>query len=401
MPPTKQDQPTRPRDRSAGPPLHWNELRFLIPVVILSCMIADVSLRFLPRDRVMFRAWEAVTLYATAVGNFQPVYRYENDRAYGDLSSFGNLPRFRQYHKELFTTNSMGFRNLGIVQTEGAPSAIVVGDSFASGSGLTDDETLSAQLSREGGAYVYNGGGQGATWTTTHALIDRLRVKNGLILWEISEAFPIPASVEDGEKDSDKVIQKLAGVETPLYFRLRAIKRVVSSWFLYSPLKVFLERGLRSIQSGHWLPNPSEDNVVVGLLKNGDRMLFLRGEVENFYHPPPEGGVDYFVELNSLIRSTGNRLLVILVPSKYDVYYPLLKVPAVAPTVPRRRKLERELVEKTIPVVNLTALLRSEAAQGLPLKHYNYWIDDTHWNAQGIRTAAAEVLRRCRALKPE
>jgi hypothetical protein len=377
------------------------ELRYLIPAIVLAAFLTDVGLRALPRDRVMFRAWEAVILYPTAAGNFQPDYRYENIRAYGDLSHFGNLPQFREYRRELFTTNRFGFRNAGIAEPGGAPAAIVVGDSFAAGAGVSDDDTLSAQLSRAADRYVYNGAGQGARWSTTEVLIHRLGMKNGLIVWQISERFPIPPSVRAGEKDTDRLMQKIAGLDTPLYRRVRALKRFTASWFLYSPLTVFAGRGLRSLQNGVWLPNPSEHNVVAGQLKNGDRMLFLRSEVDNFYRPPQAGGLDYFAEVNALVRSTGNRLLVVLVPDKYNVYYPLLEDPAHADPAsePNPYNLEQGLLRIGVPVVNLTPLLRSDAARELPLRQYNYWIDDTHWNPHGIHTAAAEVLRQWQSLR--
>ena len=41
-----------------------------------------------------------------------------------------------------------------------------------------------------------------------------------------------------------------------------------------------------------------------------------------------------------------------------------------------------------IPVVNLSAPFRSQAEKLLASDDYIYWLDDTHWNREGIRTAA-------------
>src|SRR5262247_2421093 len=61
----------------------------------------------------------------------------ESTRASGDLAALSNRPALREFRREVFTTDAHGFRN---------PDIVVFGDSFAAGSGVSDDETLSAQL---------------------------------------------------------------------------------------------------------------------------------------------------------------------------------------------------------------------------------------------------------------
>src|SRR5450631_51734 len=120
-------------------PRHWMRLPYLIPVLLLATFIADVGLRFVSPQRVAFRAWEPASLYTTKEGWFAPNFHYENDRAYGDLANLGNLPAFRQYRPETFTTDEFGYRNPPRAGGYDMPAAIVVGDSFTAGDGVSDD----------------------------------------------------------------------------------------------------------------------------------------------------------------------------------------------------------------------------------------------------------------------
>ena len=103
----------------------------------------------------------------------------------------------------------------------------------------------------------------------------------------------------------------------------------------------------------------------------------------------------YLTEISALVHATGNELLVLLVPEKYNVYYPLLSEKGEPPPEGESRldHLEMDLHRSGIPVLNLTSPLRSQAAEGLQRREYNYWIDDTHWNRLGIETATTAILR--------
>jgi hypothetical protein len=98
--------------------------------------------------------------------------------------------------------------------------------------------------------------------------------------------------------------------------------------------------------------------------------------------------------VNALIRETGNEMLVILVPDKYNVYHALLQGAAPAPQgLSHLDHLEQDLIRSNVPVLNLTSALRAQAAKGLQDKEYVYFTDDTHWNQLGIHVAANEILK--------
>lgn len=368
-------------------------LRFLILSVLLATLLLDVALRFLPSGQVFFRAWEVATLFATAEGPFAPNFRYENDRAYGDLSNLGNLPSFRQYHREVFTTDENGFRNPSSGRAGEIPAAILVGDSFGVGAGVTDGDTLSAQLSRLSNQRVYNGASTRAQWKITKELITRLDMRDGLVIWEVSEREPLPQSVRT-ESHILGVGPSSASTISERYPILRRLDLWSDSVLAYSPLRIFLSRGFRRIENGVWLPNPSEEFVAVGRLGNGDSILFHASEVENFYRPKYDSP-NFLAEVSALVHCGGNELLVLLVPDKYSVYHPLL--PYDSHSLPGGEshldQLERDLHRLGVPVINLTSALRSQAAEGLQRREYNYLLDDTHWNRIGIQTAAMEILR--------
>ena len=374
---------------------NWLSLRFLIPALLLATLIADVTLRSVPPGIGYFRAWEPATLFATAEGSFAPNFHYENSRAFGDLSSFGNLPRFRQYHREVFTTDEFGFRNPPSGGTHDTPAAIVVGDSFAAGCGISDDDTLSAQLtSRLLDKRVYNGGSSRPTWKITNELLQRLHMRGGLVIWEVSEREPLPKSVSAEATHFFGAIPITAPPSSEAYRILRGLTQWTESRLTYSPLRVFLGRGFRKIENGAWLPNPPEQHVVIGRLRNGDSMLFLDSEVHNFHGMRDDGG-GYLREINDLVRGSGNEFLALLVPDKYAVYFPLLDENGQLPVEGESHldRLEKDLRRLGVPVLNLTSALRSQAVAGLQSREYNYIIDDTHWSRLGIQTAATEILR--------
>jgi hypothetical protein len=384
------------RQHDRGHPRNWMGLRILIPSLLLATLIVDVALRFVPPQRIAFRAREPASLFATAEGWFAPNFCYENDRSYGDLPNLGNLPpRFRQYRREVFTTDEFGYRNPPSGGSNDMPAAIVVGDSFAVGAGVSDWDTLSGQLMTHlSGRRVYNGAGGGAQWKMTHELIQRLHMRDGLVIWEVLERSQLPESVRAETSDFSKIADRIASPTSKTYRTLRALKHWTQSYLAYSPLSIFLTRGFEKVENGVWLPNPLEKVVLVAQLRNGDSMLFLDFDVQTFYRPLHDSGT-YLSEISALVHATGNELLVLLVPEKYNVYYPLLSEKGESPPEGESRldHLEMDLHRSGIPVLNLTSPLRSQAAEGLQRREYNYWIDDTHWNRLGIETATAAILR--------
>jgi len=362
-------------------------LRFIIVVIIFSTLVLDGTLRFIPPDWIASRAWDAALLYASAEGPFAPNFHFSSDRTYGDLIKMGNLPSsYRRLHREVFTTDAFGFRNSPAAAAT-TPEILVVGDSFAVGSGVSDQDTLSSQLSYLTGKAVYNGATGGSGWATTKALIDRLHLRKGWVVWELSESHYVPSFT----------LEQLASRANSSYrappetFRNQA--RWVHDFWSYSPLRILVQRALLSVEDDVWLPNPLHGAVLIERLKDGNPMLFLPSQVDKFYHHGHED-TQYFSHVNALIRDTGNKLVVVLVPSKYLVYQPLLSHPGPSPDLKSHwDQFQEDLQRAGIATVNLTSDLRMQAVKDLPSGKYDYFVDDTHWNQSGIHVGAVAISK--------
>jgi hypothetical protein len=123
-------------------------------------------------------------------------------------------------------------------------------------------------------------------------------------------------------------------------------------------------------------------------------MLFVASKVTHV-RSPRDASAAYWSWLQAELHDVGLDLFVVLIPSKYTVYRPLL-----ADRGTQRHneqtfldRLEHELTASNVPVVNLTAALSREAAERAPGHEYLYWRDDIHWNRKGIQLAASAILR--------
>ena len=158
-----------------------------------------------------------------------------------------------------------------------------------------------------------------------------------------------------------------------------------------SPLQILTGRVMKVVADDRIFPNRYADNVIRATLYNGDTMLFLPDEVDNFYRRR-EIALDNWRWLRDELGKARVDLLVVLVPNKYTVYRSFL--------VDQRPggqgadyldRLERALRAGGIPVLNLTPVLSAEAARRVKHREYLYWLDDIHWNALGIALGAAVI----------
>src|SRR5208282_1350395 len=180
-------------------------LGHLLPRLMLLCLLLDLAFRFAPLDALTFRAWEAaLRRYPNAAGPFKPGMHYHRDNSYGGAASIGNIPALRHYHAADFTTDSFGFHNLPAL-SQPDPAGILIGDSFAVGSELPEDQTLTAQLTRLSGSYFYNAGGpQPLRLRSLESVAQRLGLHHGVIIYEFLETHALdhpPAATPDGGRD--------------------------------------------------------------------------------------------------------------------------------------------------------------------------------------------------------
>jgi hypothetical protein len=354
-------------------------LSFLISALLAASLIADVALRCVPIERIAFRAWETAQYGPTALGAFRPNFHYENPRSYGDLANLGNLPEYREYRAETFTTDEFGFRNL----PSSAPVRLaLLGDSFSAGAALSDDQTLSAQFTEDTGARVYNAAGS-VTWPTLAKVLAAQRMRGGTVLLQISEGG-LQDELDLSTSEARGVTMLRENLSPARFEEVRRSFLAAASWTVYSPLKIVLTRAFHSLQNDRWLPRQVEPIE----LTNGHRMLFFADNATQAL-PVDPSVIRYFLQVQDLVRQTGNELLVVMAPTKYRVYRPLMK--RGGPIVSAYRDLAPALEKAGIPCIDLTPVLTRQAAELFPRGQYNFRDDDTHWNPVGVRRAAQAI----------
>lgn len=360
-------------------------LRILIPLILLLTGTANALSRIvIPPGRLARRSWEAVTLFVSSIGPFAPSKHYVNPNAYGDLGTLANLPDLRIPHPETFTTGPQGFRAYDPISAP-APAAILFGDSFGAGASLTDEDYLCGRL-----ANIFHGPVFFAAYYSPRsaAMLPALP-KAPYVILQISERYGLNENGED--QGITASIKRVLAPGSPLYLKLRT----AFTYWSYSPLEIASGRLYRKLQNDEIFPNVHRRNVHIASLKNGTQMLFLASEVPHYFERSNISAASV-VETRDRIERMGYRVLTVLVPNKYTVYYPLLKQPpqpAPASEDLYLSVLERKLRNAGVPVVNLTAPLRVAATQAITRNEYVYRLDDTHWNPAGVAVAVNSIAK--------
>lgn len=358
----------------------------VVPRLLVGVALMGVVLRFLPVDPLTFRAWEALTRDRPPGMAFEPNRRYFNSRASGDLAALGNVPTLRQYHSEQFTTDALGFRNPPFILTEEI-SAMLAGDSFAVGSGVTDDETVSSQLSALTGCLVYNAGSEvGRVMPDDIVSVARQLNMRGRLVIRIVAEFADPPTIPAPQR------LFVRALEARMAAGVRVLAGRLTGFVDVSPLQIMSTRTWKALENDRILPNKYASRVVKATLTTGDVMLF-RTPQEDHADQPRGVALDYWRWLRDDLHRAQLDLLVVLVPSKYRVYRPFVVDPGLARPAPNDSwdQLAGDLRASGVSVLDLTPFLSAAAARALEHGEYLYWLDDIHWNARGIAAAATVI----------
>jgi acetyltransferase AlgX (SGNH hydrolase-like protein) len=385
---------TQVTDVTANSARTWSIGRVL-PRLMFLALLLDLVLRFVPLDPLTFRAWEAMLRrYPNAVGPFIPNKHYHRDNSYGGVAGIGNLPALRHYHSVDFTTDADGFHNPPAL-AQGNPLGIVIGDSFAVGSELPEDESLSAQLTHRFRAYFYNAGGPEALpLRSLRTLTERLHVHHGLVIFEFLESRALgdpPAATPDGGRGAAQAfLFRAMGADwtdrlgTPLN-ELHA-----------SPLRALAVKLEKGIQNDALLPNSFASFVMQERLRNGEPIVFLPAEWKSPSDPrkAAKRWAAYFAWYCAELRKDGLDLVVLLVPNRPTIYAPLLAQPQEASAAHETLEDFRDALENAgVPTVPLRNRYVHDARILLDQKKYLYLLDDTHWNGDGTARAADEIFK--------
>ena len=371
----------------------------VIPRIIAIAFVLDILSRFIVLDWVSFRAWEALFRDHVPCGSFRANAHYENTLSYGDLSAMGNMPQYREYRKEVFSTDAFGFRMNSNTASPQKYGALLVGDSMAVGSGVSDNETLSARLEQHLVTGVYNAASSDHDPPTLDRILSlarRLNIVKGTVFYESMERTDLPRR--------NQLIDEFASKDGHLSCHDWKSRLAIhyEGFVRTSPLRIVARKVFRKLENDFILPNVSKSDVVIKTLKNGDPMLFYPADIQSAQRNRSVD-VSGFEALATELKKHGLKLVIILVPHKYTVYRSLLKDEDVAEgdSSLYLDVVERSLKDAGIPAVNLVKLFQQKAREYHQKNLYIYWRDDTHWNARGIELAAEEMQKQMDLLARE
>lgn len=346
-----------------------------------------------PSERYI-RRWPALPL----LQRYEAGVNFEGE-TYGDLAAVSGRADWREWRRVRFVTDAHGFRNEPPADAARPLDLVVLGDSFGVAAGTSQEETLSGVLACEYGLAVYNlsVSRENPRQQYANLLLDgpRLKTREGaLVLWLIFTGNdldePYHAELENPRAVSPGPARRLAvGVGD---FRAR------------SPVRRLLSRG-------------TAGQVVERTFVDGRRVLFNdtyarrkgRAAEDILRHRNFEGLSQTLGAMESLAAARGLTVAVALVPSKEEVYsWALDGAPAWSTSAEPSGFADvlRDLCGRhgfrfldLKPTLVEASRLAHEKSGALL-----WWHDDTHWNGEGQRAAAAAVyanLLRDAAPRPD
>lgn len=128
----------------------WPHAALLVGLWLALTLVQWAS-HVVPARLTAFRAWEYVT---ASDRPFRP-HALWRGQTYGDLANMAGAPQLQRRHEQVFSVDEYGFRN-PVGQAARRPQVVIVGDSFAAGSQLSDDEVLSRVIEDRLGVATYN-----------------------------------------------------------------------------------------------------------------------------------------------------------------------------------------------------------------------------------------------------
>ena len=343
-------------------------LPLVTSVMLIAFLCLEIGLRIVDNRLTYYRPHEKYKISSRGRYYKSNVVENQFPIAHGDLYVVSNLaaktivePRVVTFH-----TDSLGFRNFHDYADQ---SFVLIGDSFGVGTGTTQEDTLSEVLTNEYGIPVYN-----ASYPTSpygYTVVCEYLTKNigtkfrAIILFFEGNDFP---SISEIRHKSQRAWYLYIGSD---------IRHLESYRFLFG----LTRRAFRG--------STSKESQVTVFSVGGKDVGFLNQHIEvtkqssSFYS-------NVFIESYRRIRP--NVALFVFIPTKYRVYYPLIKDnnggPLHALPNSRRDFLQKMALQLDVPFVDLTPHLIKESKDLLKKGEYTYWRDDTHWNANGMKMAA-------------
>ena len=360
---------------------------FLAPFVIVQ--LAETIL--FPIDAFTFRCWEALAVTAHPWSFLLAPPFYPNRRLEKvETGGLGHRTRFDEKSLAIWQTDAWGFRNGP--GAGGRYDVVLVGDSFAVGTGVSQEDTLAAQLLRIANLRTY---AYAPASLPAFLREERFRtVPRPIVIYQFAETAlsrfivasgPL-ASVEGADAArADYTPSAASPISTSIAV---AVDRSGKGALLLSyraRLREWITAGVSCAVGG----DPENVEALGPILGSDGETLFLFGRNENREHPAEVANlaVEKLVQFDRAMKESGFDFLLLPVPNKENIYYDLL---------PGRRRpdLLDQIIEgvrlEGVAVIDLQPPLRAARASGV----LTYHRDDIHWNAQGVVLAAQALAER-------
>lgn len=320
-------------------------LLFLLPLLPF---VAEVVL---PLNFFTYRLWEAL-MYTTNGFRFFPNKRIDMITQ-GDLCH--NTPHAIQ-RNELWITDQLGYRNNTFIND---PDVVLIGDSFIAGCSLTQDATLTNQLSRlRKDVTFYNMAP--ASFTDFKCLIEQKIIrKPKIVVFSIVERH-LPDSISYKECPTYR---------TNLFYEYRS--RLTR---LY--MKEYVNARLTD-EGGGGFQSPTNE-----------KMFFHSGinHRDNLQHVSKSS--DILKSYKTYLDSLGIGFIFLPLPDKETLYYP--EVPLTSPSGYLPKLVNTLRNQHSIVAINTLDLLNARM-QTKGERLYQY--DDSHWNPTGVRVVADALAK--------
>ncbi len=344
--------------------------RFVLAISLIWAALGSASVAGFEAPE--FRPWEH--LYDHDADRFA-ARRHIAMLGIGDLG-YKTWNRALQSQRETtFTTDRWGYRNPSDLRT--AP-IVVIGDSYVAGSGLSDDETVSARLSDRIGVPVYNFASEALNAPAFFLRDERfIRSRPEVVIWApVARGIaPRPLFFTGSESAPPSLAERVA--ERGHAFS-DFVERLNRDNGLVREARFALQGFL-----GRWREDPRARR-----LPGGEVVLALDLAEQNLLLEPEQREVDHCIQMVALfadiLQRAGVRFVFSPIPESGTIY-PELFDAAERRALPRDSFLDRLLDgvrQRGVEVVDLTELYRRRPTP------YLYLPDDSHWNARAVDLAA-------------
>ena len=353
-------------------------LVLLIISSLVCLVVGDLALRRFLTGSIYYRPDERL-LEESSI--WPEVFRFKKNRrliqqSWGDLANFTCASDNQENKVTEFITDEYGFRNeRGSLHSP--PEIIVLGDSFADGSGTTQHKIFSNLLAAKLNKGVYNLGLPGTPWEEVRNLLmesPHLALTGSTVLiWMLFEGNDL-----DDYRIRDEVTVP--------------VKR--NSWeqWRFSLQKFQSESPIRKLVSALWRGCPTKEYVAEFSDSRLGSVLFYRDYIKVMHYSRSQilelrgwKNMQYaFKAMRSLVSAYGFRVVVVLAPSKEEIY--------LQPDEERSQLanlLENEAQESKFEFIDLRPqLVRGAINLSQTQSLLLWWKDDTHWNEEGHQLVA-------------